>query len=677
MRYIYILFLYSCLAITILLLSGKSASAQFMSDFKRTADMFYEKGDYYSAAQYYERYLTSKQPKASTTNYKPYLISIASKTKKEGNAYETAVYRLAESYRNYFDFANAEKWYATAVTFDSAAYPLTRYWYGVSLRANTKYADAETQFNQFLQGYRQPDEYAANARKELANCQFIQQQLSGRSAGKVAVHKMNSPINQGGATYAPVWLDNKNFVFTSSRGDSAAIARSKGTNPYFNNLYQVSMTDAAANPQKVEVEVDKDMQQGAASFTADGRKMFLTRWVRVNGKNKGEIYMSQKTGAAWADPAKLNGNVNVEGYSSIQPFVTSDGKYLAFSSDRPGGSGKYDLWYCLLDAGGTPGSASNMGPSVNTSDDEQAPYYHSATNTLVFASNGRVGMGGFDLYSTKGNFTAWEDVKNLGYPINSTKDDIYFFSKGKKYLLSDAYFSSDKNSVCCLELYDVKKVNMYVTGKLMDCATKEPMVGATINIVDTIQNKIVYSQEIDATGTYGFEMEEFMPLKLVAEKRHYLPKSLHFFQPSAPDEDTLVNPVVCMKHEDTAKPYPVGKPVVMKDIYYDFDKATLRPESYPILDTLASVMRMYPKMEVEMSAHTDSKGTEKYNLKLSDARAKSCVEYLMRAGIEQSRLQSKGYGKCCPIAPNTLPNGKDNPDGRALNRRTELKVLHY
>ena len=678
MRNIHIQIQRACIALTILLAASNFGTAQYVSDFKRTADAFYEKGDYYSASLYYEKYLNTKQAAAGNgSNYKPYALQIASKSgKKEVASYEGAIVRLAESYVGYNDFANAERYYAIATSFDTADYPLTRYWYAVTLRANTKYADAETQLGEFLEGYRRNDEYVDKAKRELANCQFIQEQLANKK-NTLTVRKMSSFINQGGATYAPLWLNDNTFLFTSSKADSAMIVKSKGKNPYFNNLYRANLTDTSfSRPEKVEVAVG-DMQQGVASFTPGEKKMFLTRWEQKEGKNRGAIYMSEKSAGNWSEPVKLNGNINIEGYSSIQPFVTGDGKYLVFSSDRPGGVGKYDLWYCLLDASLTPGSATNMGTTINTKDDEQAPYFHTASSTLVFASNGRVGMGGYDLFKTNGDFRNWSEVKNMGFPVNSTKDDIYFFSKGKKYMMSDVYFSSDRNSVCCLELYDAKKVNLFVTGKVLDCVTKEPMVGAKISVVDTVLNKVIYSQQLDATGSYGFEMEEYQPLKLVAEKQYYYPRSMHFYQPGVPGADTLFNPALCMPHEDTAKPYPVGKPVVMKDIYYDFDKATLRPESYPVLDTLAKVLRMYPKMEIEIGSHTDSKGTDAYNMKLSAARAKSCVDYLIKVGIESERMHSMGYGESMPVAPNTTPGGKDNPDGRALNRRTEVKVLHY
>ncbi|MDR6342119.1 outer membrane protein OmpA-like peptidoglycan-associated protein/tetratricopeptide (TPR) repeat protein [Filimonas zeae] len=685
MKYLYILLFRGSCYIVALLLCSHMASAQYnLYDLKRTADMYFEKGDYYSAAQYYDRFLTTKRSVAkgnvNADDYLPYMVTIATRhMKKQVSNYEQVVYRLAESYRMYFDFNNAEKWYAMSTNFDSIAYPLARYWYGVTLRANTKYTDAENQFSRFLLEHTSEDEYSKSARKELANCRFIQGQLA-EDKRSVLVSRLDGFINQGGATYAPAWLDNKTMVFTSSRGDSAAIIRTKGTNPYFNNVYQTTLQDSGySKPIKVNVEVNGEMQQGAAAFTSDGRRMYLTRWQLVEGKNRGSLFMSEKSGSNWSAPVKLGLNVNTDGYSSIQPYVTTDGKYLIFSSDRPGGVGKYDLWYSLLDpASGQPGSAANMGTMINTEGDEQAPFYHNVSTTLVFASNGRVGMGGFDLYSSKGNFAVWDSVKNMGHPLNSTKDDIYFSSRGKKFLLADANFSSDRSSVCCLEMFGVKRKNMVITGKVVDCATREPMAGATISVVDTLRNKVIYTQDIDATGAYSFEMEEYQPLKLVGEKKYYLPRSLHFFKPGSEGApDTLVNPDLCMNHEDTAKPFPVGQAVVLKDIYYDFDKATLRPESYPVLDTLASVMRRFPNMELEMSSHTDGKGAVKYNLKLSDARAKSCVEYLQRVGIEMSRLRYKGYGKCCPIAPNTLPNGKDNPDGRALNRRTEVKVIHY
>ncbi|WP_158559380.1 OmpA family protein [Deminuibacter soli] len=659
------------------------ASAQYVVDFKRTADIYFEKGDYYTAAQYYEKYLTARQINLGSSQFLPYTFhqkKAKPTSKKEIGDNTAVIYRLAESYRLYNDFSSAGHWYEEALKRDSTGVPLARYWYGVCLRADTKYAEAEKELNRFLTEYKQNDDYADKARKELANCRFIQEQFASKSKNKYKMRRLNSFINQGGANYAPIWANNTTLMFTSSRPDSAKV-KGANKNPYVNSLYKTLIVrdTIMGTVEKVKVKDTRETQQGVATLSYDGKKMFLTRWVTQDGRNIGALYSSTWNGTEWAEPEKLSALINVQGYSTEQPFVTSDGKYLIFASDRPGGAGKYDLWYCTLDASGNPGAPVNMGTTINTRDDENAPYYHEGTQTLVFSSNGRVGMGGYDLFASKGDFSSWEEPRNLGFPVNSTKDDIYFTSHDTKYLLKDAYFSSDRSSVCCLELFNLRRPNREVSGKVLDCATQAPLVGASVNVVDTVQNKIIYTQSIDATGSYTFELEDVRPLKVVATKNHYLTGYVMLTNPGEElGMDTLISPTLCLNHEDTAKPYPVNRPVVMKNIFYDFNKSTLRPESYPVLDTLAAVMRMYPNMEIEMSAHTDSKGTDQYNLKLSAARAQSCVDYLVKtAKIEEARIHSKGFGECCPIAPNTKPNGADNPDGRALNRRTELKVLHY
>lgn len=663
------------------LLSGTAislhSSAQFGYNLKRTADIYFKKGDYYSAANYYQKYLGEKKVDAPKTNFPPYLLaSVREKApKSQSKEYERVVYNLAESFRQYFDYGNAERWYGEAAGFNNPDYPLARYWYGVSLRANGKYAEAVPELEKFLAGYTTKDEFHASATKELANCLFIQREFADSSRNRIWVNKMEGTVNQGGANYAPVWSDANTFFFTSSRGDSNDSR--KGKNPYVNQIYQGSLSEnGVVSIKKTEISYPAKSEQGVVAFSPDGKRMYITRWENIQGKNRGALYMSEKKDeASWSEPVKLGSTVNAEGFGSEQPFVTKDNKFLLFSSNMPGGAGKYDLWYAPLDASGTPGIAVNMGLSINTPEEDKAPFLHAESQTLVFSSNGRTGMGGFDLYHSQGDFNSWSEPANMGYPINSTKDDMYFYSKGNRFALSDAYISSDRNSTCCLELYSVKKANLFITGKLFDCGNKEILVGGKISVVDVQSDKIIHQQQINATGAYGFEMETFFPVRVVAEKEEYVTKSLMVESPNAANHDTLFNPTLCLT-AIPPKPFVVGKPVVMKDIYYDFNKATLRPESYPVLDTLAKIIRMYPDILVQMSAHTDSKGSDDYNLKLSEARAKSCMDYLISKGIQPRNLVSKGYGESTPIAPNTI-NGKDNPDGRQLNRRTECMVIHY
>jgi OOP family OmpA-OmpF porin len=289
--------------------------------------------------------------------------------------------------------------------------------------------------------------------------------------------------------------------------------------------------------------------------------------------------------------------VNTPGYNAQQPFLMSDGKTLLFSSDKPGGNGGFDLWYASLDANGKPDKAVNLGTTINTINDEQAPYYHDATRTLVFSCNGRTGMGGFDFFFSKGTLEALATPENFGYPVNSIKDDIYFTSRGSdKNILEEVLLSSDRSADCCLELFTLKK-------------------------------KII--------------------------------------------QDTVPAPVPDLVKEEPK----VEAVIVLDNVYYDFDKSSLREESSPALDKLVGLLNQYPTMVIEIRAHTDNKGDDKYNMTLSDARAQVVVNYLVSKGIDKVRLQSKGYGASMPVAPNKHEDGTDDPDGRQKNRRTEFKVL--
>ena len=173
--------------------------------------------------------------------------------------------------------------------------------------------------------------------------------------------------------------------------------------------------------------------------------------------------------------------INADGYNTQQPFVTPDGKYLLFSSNRNGGQGGYDLWYAPLE-NGKPGTPQNMGAVINTSYDEQAPSYHEASGSLIFSSNGRVGMGGYDFFQSKGSMGNWGEPENLGYPVNSVKDDIYFTSRGPaKNILEDVVLSSDRDAACCLELFSLKKIRPLkrISGRIISCDPSKPLAVAT------------------------------------------------------------------------------------------------------------------------------------------------------------------------------------------------------
>lgn len=310
-----------------------------------------------------------------------------------------------------------------------------------------------------------------------------------------------------------------------------------------------------------------------------------------------------------------------------------------------------------------------MGTTINTKDEEQAPFYDAEKNLLVFSTDGRVGLGGLDFFQSEGDFGTWSAPVNMGKPLNSPKDDIYYTALDNTHPFAAGFISSDRESICCLEVFSVHRIRKLASGLIIDCDTHLPLQGATVSLLDTVRRKTIRKVTLDATGRYTFEVDPQRYYKIIAEKENYFTKALYFNTDSLVRIDSMDNPTLCLKH------YEIEKPIVLNNIYYDFGKATLREESKIVLDTVVEMLNDNPKLTIEMSAHTDSVGSVKFNDKLSQARAQSCVDYLISKGISPERLIAKGYGKSRPIAPNSLPNHKDNPEGRQLNRRTEFKVL--
>jgi OOP family OmpA-OmpF porin len=437
------------------------------------------------------------------------------------------------------------------------------------------------------------------------------------------------------------------------------------SNPFLNNIYtakgELTSTDIAV--RKIDISFPKNMEIAAATFTPDGNTVYFTAW---KDKEKYAIYSSKKTGDKWADPLPVGLQVNSKDFNSTQPFVTSDGKFLLFSSDRSGGYGKYDLWYCTVREDGSLGQAVNFGPSINTEDDERAPYYNPLTKKLLFSTDGRIGFGGLDFFESEGDLVDWTKPKNAGYPFNSSKDDLYFTATDDKG--TKGYISSDRESSCCLEVFEVKKEYFSIAGILTDCKTKLPLAGANVTLTNAEgAQKITTGTD----GVYKFKVDSKRPIKLLFAKDNYFAVTKNYPYEELAKADTLIYKDYCLS------PFKLGIPMALDNIYYEFNSAELTEPSKKVLDFLIPIMEDNPGMEIELGSHTDNIGTDEYNLDLSNRRAKSCTDYLESKGIAAARMTSKGYGESMPIAPNEIVvkrKKKDNPVGRAKNRRTEFKV---
>ncbi|GAA4314864.1 OmpA family protein [Compostibacter hankyongensis] len=655
----------------LLLLSVKPAHSQFVVDYKKQGDQFFSEGKYYAAAVLYQKALGILPDTMMSHYVYPYTITPKSK-KQEKNKKEYAylVYQLGDAFRLYKDYKSALDWYQKAEQLSTGEFPMLPLWEGVCLRANKRYEEAITHLEAFKSAYGKSDEYSRQADLELKSCRFALDQMEYPRLSDIA--KLPAPVNSGesGSNYAPL-LKDQQLYFTSSR--PLRDINEKKDDPFVNKLYSAAEAGTGSF-DSVEMlalkNTAKTMQLAAMTFTPDGGKAFITGWTN---KAKGEkqhkaIYMISKDGdGTWSEPGAPVANLNIAGSDAMEPFVTADGKYVFFSSNRPGGQGGYDIWYSELGADGAPATAINLGNTVNTLGDEEAPFYDPAEKKLVFSSNGRVGMGGYDLFVSRGMADNWTMPVNMGAPVNSEKDDIFYSPRPEDTTVF--YTSSDRQSVCCLEVFRIKLKHITIGGTLLDCDTQQPIAGAKVELRDSASGEVLKTQILDESGRYRLEVNNVKALKMTASKQNYFTKSVDISSNELRRTDTLFSPDLCLKA------YEINKPIVIPNVYYDFDKATLRPESKVVLDTLYEVLMENPKMQVELSAHTDSKGSDKYNMGLSQRRAQSCVDYLISKGIDAGRLTAKGYGESRPIAPNTNPDGSDNPEGRQKNRRTEFVVL--
>ena len=664
---------------TIACVSALQSQGQQAKGPVQLADQYFAAGEYYTAANLYEQFLHPSKKQKTISEF-PLNIKAKRTVVSTPDVSRTDIlFKQAESYRlaNYWQQAAAS--YKQCIEKDPSEYSSALYWYAVCERSLGHYDSAWESIKQYLSVAGSRSQYKEAAEKELQTLQFIHQQLARPDSVLMKTKKLNVPGSNEKGSFALAQVSGNQFLVTSTQADSVRV---DGINPYHSRLFSATLNNGSLD-EMIPVTLsatDPIINQGAGTISADGKYLYFSQWKKENGKIVSSIYYSTKQGAHWSSPTRLP-VVNINTYSSKQPFCTTDGKYLFFSSDRPGGSGKFDIWCAPLRNDGTTGQPINLGPSVNTSDDEQAPFYQGSSGTLVFSSNGYTGMGGYDLFATKGSETNWKSPENLGYPVNSSRDDIYFFTPEKTNLLSSAMVSSDRGEGCCLETYVITKApkNRRLTGSLFDCGDNTPLPDAQVILKDS--HGKTWKTTTNANGRYSFEIgnEDHEPLILSAGKESYLDTTSSFKVENIDESDLLIdkltNSDLCIEKKPEPKPEPV---LVIKaedvvTVYFDFDKSLLKPEALHRLDSIYNVMVEFPVTTIQISGYTDGLGTEAYNKVLSDKRAKACAEYLIQKGIDASRVSFVSFGACCPVEMEKI-NGRDNPDGRSRNRRALINV---
>jgi len=467
---------------------------------------------------------------------------------------------------------------------------------------------------------------------------------------------LGDSINSAVSEYYPtITLDGKELVFT------------RRVNNFNEDFYGSSFTDNKWTSAKgLSGNINTALNEGAQNISQDGQWLIFTGCNLPEGMGSCDLYISFLTPEGWSKPENLGYTINTEAWESA-PSLSPDKRDLYFASNRPGGYGGSDIYVARRLPNGRFSEPENLGPEVNTAGEESCPFMHADNQTLYFTSNGHLGYGGDDLFLVKkGPKGSWSKPINLGYPINTIENEgsLVVAADGKT-----AFYASDRSdSHGGLDIYtfelrkDIRPAKtLWVKGKVFDKKTSRGLPSA-VELTDLSTKEILSKVQTDETGNYLITLPVGKDYAFNVNRRGYL-----FFSENFPlsqkDPDSTYNIDIPLQ------PIEPNAVIVLKNIFFDSKMFELKPESTTELDKVVQLLKDNPTLKIEISGHTDNVGKSDDNLKLSDNRAQSVVKYLVTKGIKPERLLSKGYGALKPVAPNT------SEEGRAKNRRTELKVI--
>ncbi len=625
------------------------------------ADGLYRDGSYFNAIEYYKQ-LKQEQPRL------PYLT-----------------YQLAECCWATRDYVQGAAYYQEAYAAAKTLYPEAKFKEAVMLKMQGKYDEAVKAFNQFIADNPKTFKMAKKAAKvQIEGCAMAKNSINNPQP--FTIKNAGPNVNSAYTESAPFPLGDTALLFSSMRQNSVVQVDKRKSGEYMSRFM-------VSQKQKFVPEVDSfqwalDFNDGNFNnprshvgngcYSPGGDRFYFTRCQEEDSMQViCKIFVSKFDKTKWGKPQLLGEGINEEG-SNTHPFLAKVGKkeVLFFSSNRKLQSrGGYDIWYSIYDPKKeTYRRPQNVGKQINTNQNEMTPYYDSRTNKLYFASDGWVGLGGYDIYSANGGPSRYNTITNLGYPINSPADDIYFVldpvGKPDGYLVSNRIGAMAlKNPTCCDDIWRVQsEPKLRALGQVVYRASNEVATEVVVKMLDeTGDLKTFDSQD----GKFSFNTGRGHNYVITADKSGYISSRINVntseVKRTDPDDD--VDVTVYLDEIVKTQPFEVH------NIYYDFDKATLRPESAASLDTLVNFMKDNPSLSVEIYSYTDGKGDNKYNQKLSEDRAQAVVEYLKSNGIDASRMIPKALGKADPVAPNKTATGKDNPEGRQLNRRTQFVIV--
>ena len=623
--------------ILIITLTLGMSTAFAQSTLVKKADKYYKRLEYVKAAETYEK--------------------IVEKGKADNHVYQN----LADSYYQIFDTKNAEKYYA--VLANDSDDPEVFYRYAQMLKANGKYEESLPWMERFAK--MKPADHRAIKFRENPN--YLPRILK-RGKDKFVVNELQN-INTEYADFG-AQPKGKKLYFVSARNTKG---KEYGWDEQpFLDIYQADYVDGiVSNIEKLPGDVNTKYHDGTFCITPDGKTMYFTRdnynddeyKTDSLGVSRLKLFSAKNVNGRWVRIKELP--FNSDHYSVGHPAVSPDGKKLYFSSDMPGGLGQSDLYVVDIKRNNKFGEPKNLGPNINTEGRENFPFI-SKNGTLYFSSDGHLGLGGLDVFACVNVDGKFSRPRNLGVPLNSGKDDfaIYMDDDTKNGFISSNRTANRIGDDNIYTIQNIKPIcDVLISALVIDAKTKKPIPGASVTLTDKEGNPIK-TKLADKNGKVDFLIE--CNKNVIAEGRYeeYENNKVNI---AATNEEAVDVTIALNPIEKIITP----REIVLNPIYFDFDKWNIRRDAAFELDKVVEAMKKYPDLKIHIVSHTDKRGTEAYNMSLSEKRAKATLEYIVSKGIDASRLTSEGKGESEPAVNCTRCSEKQHQ----LNRRSEFLIV--
>ncbi len=618
----------------------------------------FEEGSYYNAAQYLEDAYKDKSDK------------------------QEIAHLLGEANRFLRDYEAAEKYYKASVDKDAEKYPSDVFFLGQMQKMNGKYDDAKTSFSNYQKATlgKKDVSYKALARVEAEGCDSAKVILANPT--KIKVEKIAGGVNSTLQDLSPKPWGKNEILFASQKTDTA-VNLTVSKDDHYTAIYSATKSgNTFSNRIMLPIPPnDSKTNTGNAIISGDGNTLLFTKCgvdYQIGNELRCKIYRSKKEGASWTDGEAVSALNGPEGTTTTHPAWGVDGEsnpIVYFSSDRSG-KGGMDIFYAKMNNDGTFGAPQNAGPEVNTAGDDITPHYDLKNKVLYYSSNGRPSLGGLDVFKASGTPGAWGAVVNAGTPINSAADDLYLAldeRAAKGYIVSNRVgTTSPRGQTCCDDIWSViVQRDVFVRGVYVKRgdATNTPITGVDASMYKVAGNNFEFVQNAITTAeAFVFPVKRSTSYKFNGNKEGYWPSIDNLTIAEEEERDTIdqifyLDPIV-------------KKKIRIPNVYFAFDKSNVIDFYKTQIDSVVAVLNANPAYSVEVQGHTDSKGTDEYNDKLSIRRATEVKNFLVKKkAIAENRIVVKTFGEKIPAMANELPGGEDDPEGRARNRRVEFKII--